>query len=48
MTTSQVSSATTTPVARVGTSNSLSRTTAIEFGCVKGVVVSAAIPATSA
>ena len=48
MITSQVSTATTNPVARVGTRNWLSRTTAIELGCVKGVVVSAAIPARSA
>ena len=48
MITSHVSTATRTPVTRVGTRNWLSRTTAIELGCVKGVVVRAAIPATSA
>ena len=49
MITSQVRTATTTPGDRAcGTPNWLSITTAIEFGCVKGVVVSAATPATSA
>ena len=48
MITSQVRTATTTPVTSVGTPNSLSSTTAIELGWVKGVVVRAAIPATSA
>ena len=48
MMTSQVSTATTTPVARVGTPNWLFITTAIELGCVKGVVVRAATPATRA
>ncbi len=48
MMTSQVRAATTTPVTRGFTRNWLSITLAIELGCVKGVVVSAAIPARSA
>ncbi len=44
--TSHVRTATTTPVTIVGTPISLFITTAIELGCVNGVVVSAAIPAT--
>ena len=48
MMTSQVRTATTIPVASVGTPSSLRITTAIELGWVKGVVVSAAMPATSA
>jgi hypothetical protein len=48
MITAQVSTATTTPVTHVGIPNTLSCATAIEFGCVNGVVVSAATPATTA
>lgn len=46
--TSHVSTAMPTPAAHVGTPNSLSSTTAIEFGWVNGVVVRAATAATSA
>ena len=38
----------TTPEIQVGMANWLSSTTAIELGCVNGVVVRAATPATSA
>ena len=45
ITTSHVSTAITTPEAHGGMENWLCHTTAMEFGCVKGVVVSAATPA---
>ena len=48
MITSQVSTATTTPEIQVGTPTCVFMTTAIEFVCVNGVVVSAAMPATIA
>ena len=48
MMTSQASTARTRPDTHVLTPSSLSMTTAIELGWVKGVVVSAATPATSA
>jgi hypothetical protein len=48
MITSHASTASTTPVTHVGTWNWLAKTTAMELGCVPGVVVSAATPATSA
>ena len=48
MITSHVSTAMTTPDTRRGTPTTVSRTSAIEFGCVNGVVVSAATAATSA
>ena len=48
MMTSHVSTATTTPDTHVGTPTCVCATSAIEFVCVKGVVVSAATPATTA
>ncbi len=48
MITSHVSTAMASPAAQVGTLNWLLRTTAIELGCVNGVVSSAARPATAA
>ncbi len=48
MMTAHVSTATMTPTTQVGQPKTLFTATAIEFGCVKGVVVSAATPATSA
>ncbi len=48
MTTSQVRRATVTPTIQVGTPNTAFTATAIELGCVNGVVVSAATPATIA
>ena len=48
MMTSHVSTATVTPVPHFGTPSVVSITSAIEFVCVNGVVVSAATPATSA
>ena len=48
MITSHVSTAMTTPDARRGTPTTVSRTSAIEFGWVNGVVVSAATAATNA
>ena len=48
MITSHASTATTTPVIQVGTPAFVCHTRAIEFVCVNGVVVSAAMPATSA
>ena len=48
MITSQVSTARTMPETIVGMPTCARRTTAIEFGWVNGVVVSAATPATSA
>jgi hypothetical protein len=47
MITSQASTAITAPETQVDRANSLFQTTAMEFGCVNGVVVSAATPATS-
>ena len=48
MITSQVSTATTTPDTHSGTPTCVFITSAIEFVCVNGVVVSAAMPATTA
>ena len=48
MITSHVRTATTMPVTTLDTPNTLLTTSAIEFGCVNGVVVSAATAATSA
>ena len=48
MMTSHVRTAIAMPAAHVGTLNWLLRTTAMEFGCVNGVVKSAARPATPA
>ena len=49
MITSHVSTAMTTPDTEARhADDACSRTSAIEFGCVNGVVVSAATPATSA
>ena len=48
MITAHTSTAITMPAIQVGTPNTLSSTSAIELGCVKGVVVSAPTPATSA
>ncbi len=48
MITSHVRTAMTIPATRRGIPNTLSSTSAIEFGCVNGVVVSAATAATSA
>ena len=48
MITSQVRTAIVMPEASLGIPNTVSSTSAIEFGCVKGVVVSAATAATNA
>ena len=48
MMTAHTSTAMTRPASQVGTPNTLSNTMAIEFGWVKGVVVSAPMPAMSA
>jgi hypothetical protein len=48
MTTSQASTASTTPESHRGTPACVCQTSAIELVCVNGVVVSAASPATSA
>ena len=48
MMTSHVRIAMMTPESQVGIANCDAQTTAIELGCVNGVVVSAATPATSA
>jgi hypothetical protein len=48
MMTSHVRIAMMRPESQVGIANSDAHTTAIELGCVKGVVVRAATPATSA
>src|SRR6478609_5243844 len=48
MMTAHTNTATTTPTIHVGTPNTVLTASAIEFGCVNGVVVNAATPATSA
>jgi hypothetical protein len=48
MITSHVSTAIAIPDASLGKPNTVSSTSAIEFGCVNGVVVNAAIAATNA
>ncbi len=48
MMTAQVRTATVTPTIHVGVPKTVFTASAMEFGCVNGVVVSAATPATNA